>query len=334
HICKYSDEVKKELANKQSFLKSATTVVRYLQAARLLYNRLDWRKKRKYEQDARYRIRMEHIAKIREEKKELADLPLFDNGNRFDDALEKRIGMVACPMPSSEYVFKDRQSLRDFKRYEALKSRKICCPLCPISSEVITSAVQYQGHMTTHHSCAHLFACHFCGFVFPSLEALKAHDGCEGFATAMVQRINLCGEVDCPMGFAIVVMTCTDCGSQQLVRSSFLGEASMSHWNEIINFHMAHNAESLVPLIIYSSEDFNCKMRLRLHTISSLIKDVQITCPYCGKSDFDTLEMLESHFLSHNEGVRVCPVCSSKFGQEAFYRSVFFAVQYDFFHAK
>lgn len=50
--------------------------------------------------------------------------------------------------------------------------------------------------MLEHHSCAHVFACHFCGLVFSSLDALKAHDGCEEFATALVQRISSSGEVE------------------------------------------------------------------------------------------------------------------------------------------
>ncbi|VDM65232.1 unnamed protein product [Strongylus vulgaris] len=256
-----------------------------------------------------------------EEHNLVVEEPLFDSGNPSNEALNERISANACQMPPCEYVFKDQHSLQEFERYDAFKSRKIHCPLCPVGPVRLTNAVYYQGHMTTHHSCAHLFACHFCGLLFPSLEALKAHDGCAEFAAALVQRINAFGEVECCMNFATLVMVCTDCGSQLLIRSSFIGESSISHWNDIVNFHMRHNAEKLVPLVIYSHEDFNCKMRLRLQVVSPLIKDIQIECPYCEKCDFDNVEMLESHFLSHKESVKkVCPECSNEFSQEAFFR--------------
>ncbi|KAK6031735.1 hypothetical protein OSTOST_02096, partial [Ostertagia ostertagi] len=74
------EEVKKELTNRQSFLKSATSVVRYLQAARILYNRLDWRKRRKYEIIARNLARIEHRAELLK-KGVLDEMPLFINGS-------------------------------------------------------------------------------------------------------------------------------------------------------------------------------------------------------------------------------------------------------------
>ncbi|EYB95926.1 hypothetical protein Y032_0154g2948 [Ancylostoma ceylanicum] len=316
------DEVKKELTNRQSFLKSATSVVRYLQAARILYNRLDWKKRRKYEYAARERARAEHASQLKEKGVD-DDMPLFVNESSADrNACEETLSKNACHMPPSEYLFKDKKSLQDFKRYEAFKSRKIYCPLCPTTaSDRLTSAVHYQGHMLEHHSCAHLFACHFCGLVFPSLEALKAHDGCEEFAAALVQRIISSGEVEFHMNFATLIMVCTDCGSQLLVRSSFIGESSISHWSEIINFHMLHNAEKVVPLIVYSQEDFTPKLRLRIQAMTPVVKGVRTDCPHCGKCDFDTVEALESHFLSHEESPKkCCSECGMQFSQEGFYR--------------
>ncbi|KHJ95052.1 zinc finger, C2H2 type [Oesophagostomum dentatum] len=183
-----------------------------------------------------------------------------------------------------------------------------------------------QNHMLTHHSRAHLFACNFCGLVFPSLEALKAHDGCEQFATALVQRISSSGEVDVSllyyMNFATMVMVCTDCGSQLLIRSTYIGDSSIAHWKDIVNFHLLHNAEKMVPLIIFSPADFTVKMRLRIQTIFPAIKGIQVECPYCGKADFDSVDALEEHFLSHDEcSKKTCPECSSNFSQEAFYRA-------------
>ncbi|RCN52686.1 hypothetical protein ANCCAN_01062, partial [Ancylostoma caninum] len=314
------DEVKKELTNRQSFLKSATSVVRYLQAARILYNRLDWRERRKYEYAARERARAEHAAELKDKGVD-DELPLFVNESRTDRTCEETVSENACHMPPSEHLFMGRKSRQDFKRYEAFKWRRIYCPLCPTGSDRLTSAVHYQGHMLEHHSCAHLFACHFCGLVFPSLEALKAHDGCEEFAAALVQRISSSGEVEFHMNFATLVMVCTDCGSQLLVRSSYIGESSIAHWREVVNFHMLHNAEKVVPVIIYSQEDFTPKLRLRIQAMTSVVKGVQTDCPYCGKCDFDSVEALETHFLSHEESVKkCCPECGMQFSQEGFYR--------------
>lgn len=53
-----------------------------------------------------------------------------------------------------------------------------------------------QGHLLEHHPCAHLYACQFCGIAFLSLEALKSHDGCEGFAAGIVQRITSSGDIE------------------------------------------------------------------------------------------------------------------------------------------
>ncbi|KAK6744131.1 hypothetical protein RB195_011065 [Necator americanus] len=312
------DEVKKELTNRQSFLKSATSVVRYLQAARILYNRLDWKERRKYEYAARDRARMEHTSDLQRKGVE-DEMPLFINETQTNE--KEVMGKNACNMPPSEHLLKDRRSLEDFRRYEACKSRRIHCPLCSLGSERLTNAVHYQGHMLEHHSCAYLFACHFCGLVFPSLDALKAHDGCEEFATALVQRINSSGELEFQMNFATLIMVCTDCGSQLLIRASYIGESSISHWNDIVDFHMLHNAEKLVPLVIYSHEDFTVKMRLRIQTMTSAIKGIQMVCPHCQKSDFDSVDALESHFLSHEESIkRLCPECKLQFSQEAFFR--------------
>ncbi|EPB72900.1 zinc finger, C2H2 type [Ancylostoma ceylanicum] len=271
------DEVKKELTNRQSFLKSATSVVRYLQAARILYNRLDWKKRRKYEYAARERARAEHASQLKEKGVD-DDMPLFVNESSADrNACEETLSKNACHMPPSEYLFKDKKSLQDFKRYEAFKSRKIYCPLCPTTaSDRLTSAVHYQFHMN----------------------------------------------------FATLIMVCTDCGSQLLVRSSFIGESSISHWSEIINFHtqlmfpqMLHNAEKVVPLIVYSQEDFTPKLRLRIQAMTPVVKGVRTDCPHCGKCDFDTVEALESHFLSHEESPKkCCSECGMQFSQEGFYR--------------
>lgn len=163
------------------------------------------------------------------------------------------------------------------------------------------------------------------------------------------------------MNFATLVMVCTDCGSQLLIRSSYIGESSISHWNEIVNFHVwylafhykssklsltlaqvFHNAEKVVPIIIYSQEDFTPKMRLRIQAVTSVVKGliaasrkcsiivflvshivsgVQVDCPYCGKCGFDSVEALESHFLSHEESIKkCCPECGIQFSQEGFYR--------------
>ncbi|KIH61169.1 zinc finger, C2H2 type [Ancylostoma duodenale] len=312
----FSDEVKKELTNRQSFLKSATSVVRYLQAARILYNRLDWKERRKYEYAARERARAEHAAELK------------DKG-----------GITCCPLL---FVLFMHNFLFFFFSSEICEIQWMTNCLFLSTKAVQIGCDSFQGHMLEHHSCAHVFACHFCGLVFPSLEALKAHDGCEEFAAALVQRISSSGEVEFHMNFATLVMVCTDCGSQLLVRSSYIGESSIAHWREIVNFHMLHNAEKVVPVIIYSQEDFTPKLRLRIQAMTSVVKGsieapsnpsvimflniyftlgIQTDCPYCGKCDFDSVEALESHFLSHEESVKkCCPECGMQFSQEGFYR--------------
>ncbi|ETN74447.1 hypothetical protein NECAME_12967 [Necator americanus] len=83
----FSDEVKKELTNRQSFLKSATSVVRYLQAARILYNRLDWKERRKYEYAARDRARMEHTSDLQRKGVE-DEMPLFINETQTNENMK------------------------------------------------------------------------------------------------------------------------------------------------------------------------------------------------------------------------------------------------------
>ncbi|EYC36495.1 hypothetical protein Y032_0891g2895 [Ancylostoma ceylanicum] len=105
---------------------------------------------------------------------------------------------------------------------------------------------------------------------------------------------------------------------------------------------MLHNAENVVSVIIYSQEDFTPKLRLRIQAMTSVVKGsiealsnpslimlltiyftsgIQPNCPYCGKCDFDSVEALESHFLSHEESVKkCCPECGVQFSQEGFYR--------------
>ncbi|VDM52871.1 unnamed protein product [Angiostrongylus costaricensis] len=79
--------------------------------------------------------------------------------------------------------------------YEAFLSRRIHCPLCPVSAEKLANAVQYQLHMLERHSCAHLYACHFCGMVFPSLEALKIHDNCAEFDATFFENVDSSDEI-------------------------------------------------------------------------------------------------------------------------------------------
>uniref|UniRef100_A0A158P8R9 C2H2-type domain-containing protein n=1 Tax=Angiostrongylus cantonensis TaxID=6313 RepID=A0A158P8R9_ANGCA len=165
------EKVKKELVNKQSFLGTATSVERYLQAARILYNRLDWKKRRQYEYAARNRVRLQHLSNLTEKRDSLGhDVPLFINDP-------------------------DNFTHGGLLLYEAFLSRRIHCPLCPVSAEKLANAVQYQLHMLERHSCAHLYACHFCGMVFPSLEALKIHDNCAEFAATFFQNDDSSDEI-------------------------------------------------------------------------------------------------------------------------------------------
>ncbi|VDO50527.1 unnamed protein product [Haemonchus placei] len=175
--------------------------------------------------------------------------------------------------------------------------------------------------MLEHHSCAHFYACHFCGIVFLSLEALKTHDGCADFATALVQRISPSGDVELKMKYAIMLLACADCGSQILISSTYIGESSIAHWDEIVKFHTLHNLEKVVPVVIYSEVELSQKVRLRVLTLTSIVKDVEVVCPHCGESNFDSVVSLESHFETH-EGCRKkrCPECSMQFCQEAFFR--------------
>ncbi|EYC36490.1 hypothetical protein Y032_0891g2891 [Ancylostoma ceylanicum] len=56
--------------------------------------------------------------------------------------------------------------------------------------------------------------------------------------------------------------------------------------------------------------------------MTSVVKGIQPNCPYYGKCDFDSVEALESHFLSHEESVKkCCPECGVQFSQEGFYRN-------------
>ncbi|WKX98353.1 hypothetical protein Q1695_013776 [Nippostrongylus brasiliensis] len=315
------EEVKKELMNRQSFLKSATSVVRYLQAARVLYNRLSEQERRKYELAARKRARVEH-------KEELAkngvddEMPLFINGSDLTNGDRKdAVSSTACVMPPSEHLFKDSRSTEEITRFEVLESRKLDCPLCTVSSEKIMNAVEYQSHMLEHHPCAHLYACHFCGIVFPSCEALKTHDGCEEFAASAVQRILPSGEFEFRMRFAIMILACTDCGSQFVVSSSFIGESSWTHWDEIIKYHMVHNMAKVVPLVVYSEEQVTDKVCLRFKTVTPIMKGIELDCSHCGLTGFDTIDSLESHLLGHERCPRKkCPECSMEFSQEAFFR--------------
>ncbi|KAJ1370851.1 hypothetical protein KIN20_032665 [Parelaphostrongylus tenuis] len=295
------EKVKKELVNKQSFSGSSSSAERYLQAARILYNRLDWKTRRKYEYAARQRARIQHILKpISQKDSRDHEPPLFVNNPDNSDY----DGAEACAMPSSEYVFMDRRSKDDFVRYEALLSRRLHCPLCPVSAEKLANAVQYQLHMLEYHSCAHLC-------MIPVMNSQRT----------LIQHVNSSGEVELTMKFAIMLLACTDCGSQLHISSSYIGESSIKHWDEIISFHALHNCEKIVPLMVYSVIELPVHVRLRIHTMTFPIEGVQVDCPYCGLNDFESVDSLESHFLSHEESnKKCCPVCSKQFSQEAFYR--------------
>ncbi|KAE9419827.1 hypothetical protein Angca_008991, partial [Angiostrongylus cantonensis] len=83
-----------------------------------------------------------------------------------------------------------------------------------------------------------------------------------------------------------------------------------------------HNSEKLVPLVVYAEVQLSHEMRLRIHTMTFVVEGyVEVVCPYCGLTDFESVDSLESHFLSHEEcNKKCCPVCSKQFSQEAFYR--------------
>ncbi|VDP43439.1 unnamed protein product [Heligmosomoides polygyrus] len=156
-------------------------------------------------------------------------MPLFvsDSGELNPDQ-EKAIASHACVMPPSEHIFKDLRSKEDISRFEMLESRKILCPLCPVSSEKITNAVHYQ---------------------------------------------------------------------------------------------MLHNSEKVVPVVIYSEVELSPKVRVRIPTTTPIAKDLEVVCPQCGLSEFDSVATLESHFALHAECRRKsCPECSMQFTQEALFR--------------
>ncbi|KAK6011904.1 hypothetical protein OSTOST_22998, partial [Ostertagia ostertagi] len=117
---------------------------------------------------------------------------------------------------------------------------------------------------------------------------------------------------------AFMLMVCADCGAQLLISSTYIGESSILHWDEIVKFHMLHNLEKILPLIIYSEVELSQKLRLRIPNDD--INYIEVVCPHCGENSFDSVASLESHFGTHEESMKKrCPECSMQFTQEAFF---------------
>lgn len=106
---------------------------------------------------------------------------------------------------------------------------------------------------------------------------------------------------------------------------------------------MLHNSEKVVPVVIYSEVELSPKVRVRIPTTTPIAKgthssgylrvvtlttaqillgsDLEVVCPQCGLSEFDSVATLESHFALHAECRRKsCPECSMQFTQEALFR--------------
>ncbi|KAK6022603.1 hypothetical protein OSTOST_11684, partial [Ostertagia ostertagi] len=135
----------------------------------------------------------------------------------------------------------------------ARKNREIESSCCSIKAKWKTFT-DVQSHMIAGHYTAIFYGCHFCGALFPSVEALLAHTDCTRWTGMLLSQMVKDGGKQIRkvhMKVAYMFLVCSDCGLWLPIRVNYAAERLPKAWSFFATVMENHTCKKLVPLLIH-----------------------------------------------------------------------------------
>ncbi|VDM65882.1 unnamed protein product [Strongylus vulgaris] len=155
------------------------------------------------------------------------------------------------------------------------KQRPIISSCCDVR-ETWKSFIDVQAHLLGGHYTAIFYACHFCGVLFHSVEALLTHVDCARWTSMLLnQVVKGGGKQKVEMKVAYLFMVCTDCGLWLPIRVNYPPDRLPKAWCFFATVMESHSCKKLVPLLVYMAEYVDVPSRdarLIIHFVPSFLK--------------------------------------------------------------
>ncbi|CAB3403107.1 unnamed protein product [Caenorhabditis bovis] len=233
-----------------------------------------------------------------------------------DDAFQsfKLIGLLVLPPCEFPLESTLEKKIRHPRNLQTSIANCDCCELRPTFYNVRDMV----SHFTRYHDAVHFYGCHLCLRMFPTQTQWINHS-CQAFSSYLLE--NAINSSLTEMKFALVYLSCSDCGIWIPLRVSSHAEKFWTFLNAVV---YAHNCGTLVPVIIYLAreipgEGVNKKMTFPVYPRINC--EIPLCCNECNIADFPNVAAIEAHFKNeHPENLKRCTRCDEKFGTDLAFR--------------
>ncbi|CAJ0596915.1 unnamed protein product [Cylicocyclus nassatus] len=204
------------------------------------------------------------------------------------------------------------------------KQRPILSSCCSIR-ETWRSFIDVQSHLLAAHYTAMFYACHFCGVLHQSVEALLTHVDCSRWTSMLLNRMVKGGDKQkVEMKVAYLFMVCTDCGLWLPIRVNYPPDRLPKAWCFFATVMENHSCKKLVPLVVYMAEAVDVPSRdarLVVHFVPSFLKNFPVSCEECQINAFSSPDEMDHHFQNVHHTRFKCTKCGECSGTEMFHRA-------------
>ncbi|KAK6047394.1 hypothetical protein COOONC_15102 [Cooperia oncophora] len=208
----------------------------------------------------------------------------------------------------------------------ARKNRAIESSCCSVKASW-TTFIDVQSHMIAGHYAAIFYGCHFCGALFPSVEALLGHTDCTRWTGMLLSQMVKDGGKQIrkvQMKVAYMFLVCSDCGLWLPIRVNYPTDRLPKAWSFFATVMENHTCKKLVPLLIYMAELMDVPSRdarVLIQFVPSFIKDFPYSCEECKIDAFTTPDEMDLHFQRVHHIKYKCTKCGECSGTELFHKA-------------
>ncbi|VDP43353.1 unnamed protein product, partial [Heligmosomoides polygyrus] len=208
----------------------------------------------------------------------------------------------------------------------ARKTRAIESSCCSIRDKW-TSFGDVQSHIIAAHYTAIFYGCHFCGALYPTVEALLAHSECTRWTNMLLSQMVQDGGKQMrkvEMRAAYLFIVCSDCGLWLPIRVNYPADRLPKAWCFFATVMENHSCKKLVPMIIYMAQLMDVPSRdarVLIQFLPSFLKNIPYSCEECSIDSFATPDEMDLHFQKVHHIRYKCTKCGECSGTELYHKA-------------
>ncbi|GMT17144.1 hypothetical protein PFISCL1PPCAC_8441, partial [Pristionchus fissidentatus] len=269
------------------------------QAVRFCWNSLPWATRRKWERVARKRV--------------MQRMKLGMHGDAVFEGHEVPVsGLTEARLAAEEQWLNRRNKSLVAEVHE---EDAVLCPLCDKDDQLdevrLSSMQQIQEHFFHAHWQVHGYACHFCGTMYSTLEALKVdHTDCDEWmawrAAGLLAGGNVTGKIE--MTYGRMMLCCAECGWHVALSRE---KGAMEMVKAMMTHH--HNSALLTMMIYFPVKPTEALDSVHFTVTPANVKNPPLVCNHCSPpvTFRDPCETDEHYQKHHSEMALKCGVCNA-----------------------